>query len=404
MPNTLEIMQKFSKTIISILILLVCISACTNKQKSDEQLELIDIGNAYKQPLKELLLSDVVESIDYIKLETKPGTYIGRVGDLAISKNFVVMYFHDTNRIMLFSRNGGYLNDIGEFGKGPGEYSNVDQGSLKISPDEKSILFSENARELFMFCISGEFVKSVTLPLTSDRKLNILDEGDIIVYQNRKFQDNSNGHVLLRYDNNLNLLDSMFYSEWDKSLNGRTYSPDMIFINNNDLYFKQFFNDTVFRIDYSGKESPAFQISLGDLQIQSLKLHYNETWSKDFMIEAIHFSEKFILTILLGRLRNPQPRNWGNELAWYNRGNKEIFMTKLFAKNDLDGIDLVLRPRTQNNVFWDMIDVIDYKPFVENDSFDVESLHNQKYYRELKSLLKDSKIDDNPIIRIFNLK
>ena len=397
-------MHRTIKDIYFVLILLVGLSSCQQQQKHTGNLTIIDIERAYKKPIKELVLSEVVDSIEYIKLETKPGAFIGRVGTMAISENYVSIFLWESNRILLFSKKGEYLNDVGNPGKGPGEYLNVDQRSLTFSPDESSIFFSDRGRIIYMYGIDGKFIKRLALPLESNREIRFLSDGSLIVYQNRKFLEHPDGYFLLKFDNKLNLVDSMFYAKWDNSLNGKTYSPDMLFVNNNDIYFKQFFNDTVFKIDEHGSETPGFQISLGDLGIPSLHKHYMETWAKYFMIEGIHISNQYILTKLLGRLRVPKPRNYRSELVWYNRENQDIFMSDLHIKNDMDGIEFWLMFMPRNNVFWDILEVIDNKPFMDGDSIDTEVLTSQKYYCQLKELLAESDIEDNPIIRIFHMK
>lgn len=385
-------------------ILLVGLSSCQQEQENKGNLPIIDIEQAYKEPIRELILSEIVDSIEYVKLETRPEAFIGQVGDMALSESYVSLFVWGSERILLFSKKGEYLCDIGNPGKGPGEYLSVDQGSLTISPDETSILFSVIGRTIYKYGMDGRFIKRIELPLASNRQLSFSSDGSLIVYQNRKFLEYPDGHVLFKFDPDLNLVDSMFFAKWDNSWNGKTYSPDMLTVKDNDIYFKQFFNDTVFRINEHGSTSPDLIISLGDLQITSLQLHYAENWAKYFMIEGIHISDQYILTKLLGRLRSPKPRNYRSEFVWYNRETHEVFMSDLFVKNDLDGIDFWFIATLKNNVFWDILEVADNKLFMDGDSVDIEGLHSQKYYRELKKLFAELDIEDNSIIRIFHLR
>ena len=82
-----------------ILTLLLSIYSCNTTQDSSTDLITIDVEKAYNEPQRGIKLSEVVEDIEYVKLETNPECLIGRVFGVAISDNFIAVYGFTTKSI-----------------------------------------------------------------------------------------------------------------------------------------------------------------------------------------------------------------------------------------------------------------------------------------------------------------
>lgn len=125
MKSFISITRFFALIFISLMI-----SSCKGTQDTNEELATIDVKKAYNEPLRDLMLSEIVEDIEYVKLETRPECFIGRPTGYAISEHYVVVYDNTTKRVLLFTKEGKYLRDIGSQGKGPKEYIYFNAGSL----------------------------------------------------------------------------------------------------------------------------------------------------------------------------------------------------------------------------------------------------------------------------------
>ena len=96
---------------------------------------IIDLERDFNKT-KEFRLSEIVDDIEYIKLEKTPESLIGGSNlPIYITREFIFVYHK--NRVLQFSRNGKYIKQIGRFGKGPGEY----QGTRGFVLDEPSGIF-----------------------------------------------------------------------------------------------------------------------------------------------------------------------------------------------------------------------------------------------------------------------
>ncbi len=71
------------------------------------------------------VLSDFVESIEYIPLEYAPDMPVGRIfGRPAITDDYS-FFFDNAQGVLQYSRTGQFIRRVGHIGRGPGEYQNV---------------------------------------------------------------------------------------------------------------------------------------------------------------------------------------------------------------------------------------------------------------------------------------
>jgi hypothetical protein len=90
-----------------------------------------------------LSLNDMVESIEYIPLETTDDCLLRTVKSFILSDNYIL---HDQgNKFFLFSRSGRFVAQIGNRGGGPGEFYNA--RSLHIDEKSKQVILYESYRK-----------------------------------------------------------------------------------------------------------------------------------------------------------------------------------------------------------------------------------------------------------------
>lgn len=77
------------------------------------------------QPNSSLMLSDLIEDIEYIPLETNQKCLLGDVRFFDISANYIVVYCVSPSKAFLFHRNGRFIAQLGDIGQGPKEYLTV---------------------------------------------------------------------------------------------------------------------------------------------------------------------------------------------------------------------------------------------------------------------------------------
>jgi hypothetical protein len=84
-------------------------------------------------------LSDAVEKIELIPLETADGVLVGDFSEIVLLGDSFVLEDRMGNQVVRFDTAGRFLNRIGRAGNGPGEYVGIQY----VQADEDVIIFSE---------------------------------------------------------------------------------------------------------------------------------------------------------------------------------------------------------------------------------------------------------------------
>ena len=121
-----------------------------------------------RTPRGSLALSELIESIEYIPLETNGQCYLGDINydyQVIVSDNYIIVQYFtlSSNSYFLFNRAGKFIAQIGRMGGGPGEYLN---SSTLVGIDEKNnqiIIGTRRAADNITFNyydLNGKFVQS----------------------------------------------------------------------------------------------------------------------------------------------------------------------------------------------------------------------------------------------------
>jgi len=149
-----------------------CLVACSGSKGDSSVSEIMINGNKmYVTTLNKinskpitLPLSKLVEECTLVQLETNDDIMVGPYPVVTITDNYIGV--RESGRpYMLFDRSGKYLRNIGSIGQGPGEYIRTLHDDII---DEKNglIYLSPNFQDkILVYKISGEFVKSIHLPM-----------------------------------------------------------------------------------------------------------------------------------------------------------------------------------------------------------------------------------------------
>ncbi|MBC8343487.1 MAG: 6-bladed beta-propeller, partial [Bacteroidetes bacterium] len=143
-----------------------------------------------------------------------------RVWGYTASEHYVVLHDSATQRVLLFTTDGKYLNDIGSRGQGPGEYSFVDCWTMKISPDEKHILLrlAWYSGIFNMYNIDGSFIKKCIIPPVRGREFGYFGTDNFVSIKQSSDLSKTGGNKLLIFDKEINLTDSLMLSYDDANM------------------------------------------------------------------------------------------------------------------------------------------------------------------------------------------
>jgi len=403
--------------IFAITIVIVIISSC-KATRDTRELVTIDVKKAYNEPLREMMLSEIVKDIEYVKLETSPACLIGGPVGFVSSEHYAVVYDGISKRVLLFNKEGKYLKDIGSIGRGPEEYINLEPGSLQISPDEKYIIFKDYVNGFMIYKIDGSFFKKCDIPSAVYDGHRYLNPEKFVAYRQWFNLPEKGGNQVLIYDKEMNLTDSLIFSYPDTMLNMRMYMAfDNFSIFKENIYLRRKLNDTIFQIDQANSITPHLVVDFGDLKMPSLLVSRAEMESKYLQLYNFRRINNYYFFRMKGCSRTAPPGPLNYDFLVYNKITGETFLldnhpdpyykdkqNSRMLINDMDGmIDPPILWYLSRNKFNDYLDIIEAKAYLESGAVDQEKLVTDKYYKELSKLLAKSDIEDNPIIRIFHL-
>jgi hypothetical protein len=150
---------------IAVLILLLMLISCRDKKAGESRIVVIDSG---KLPAQQKDLSEYLENIYVVPLETTPNSLVGslEVSDQDDSDFFYLSYENQT--IYRFTASGKFLNSFCHLGKGPGEYAKV--RNLHIVPGTQTLLVSDvRQSKMLLYDYSGKFIREFALPPSTAR-------------------------------------------------------------------------------------------------------------------------------------------------------------------------------------------------------------------------------------------
>lgn len=251
---------------------------CKNSNRSDAILfsdvdteELIktlkDVERANYEPAKisfneieatkKLFLSEVVDSVWYLKLDNTTEAILGGIDKIILTDTHLfILDRYKTKSIKKFSLNGEYILDIGNPGKGPGEFI---EPTDFIYIDNKLIVFDQFANNLLHFTLEGRLTKTNKAPFRF-HSFFAFNENEF-VYQSF---DSDNTHFVEIHNYSLIWSDSIFNIK-----HRGIFTPDEKYhprinkglINSyGGLRFIKPYSDTIYSVHANGKIFPEYVI------------------------------------------------------------------------------------------------------------------------------------------------
>lgn len=259
-------MKYFAKITLFILL----ISSC-NKSNN------VNINNRILNPLENIQinpyefsnmdLSEIIDSLSYVPLETTDESYIGTIDKLIEFNNRIYILDKMSNGIFCFSNAGKFVFKIQRIGKGPGEY--IKLYDMEINPFEENLeVLDRSLRKIISFDLKGNYLEEF--------RVNYMASNLMIVTKNNRFIYTRGADYLQgKEDLNYNLLhiskdgnligkfcenDGENHAMYQKSLLSRISDTSALFkYGNNDTIY-QIINDNVYSryfIDFGKSQLPS---------------------------------------------------------------------------------------------------------------------------------------------------
>jgi hypothetical protein len=376
--------------------LVMIVSNCTSGKQPNDSLgdEITKITiDPYSRPEGKLTLSEIIDSMTFIPLETNDKCLIAYVSKCIFSDNHILLYCSVARRCYLFSRTGHFITQIGDVGQGPSEYIIVSDLLQLNEQNNQIIIRNLKPNKLLYYDFEGQFIKSVSLNF---------DPGAFSYH---------NGFYLLKNINEGNTLYT--YKIWDEDFNllFQKVKPKSFVMNppnsgvamgtpfcqylfNNQVHVREnMLNDTLYRIDDDFSFIPKYVINAGKYEL-TLEMRSNrdiflrEAKSCPTVTSIFETKDFLFLNYLLSIERYN---------CYYHKKEKNTlyFPSSSGIPNDHNG----------GFDFWPQQMVSDKEMMCAYSAERLLKLDKLKITDEkLKHVLNSLKEDSNPVIAIVTLK
>ena len=407
---------------IIILLLPLFLNSCKNISNREIN---VDIDNSITITINEFdqiktRFSELLKNYKYIKLDTHPEHIIGSIDKIIISEGLIyILDRHSAKSIFTFDLNGNFINQIKKLGKGPGEYLSINDFFID-SVNNSIFLFDNKAKRLIEYSLSGDYKKDYNLPEIYSRSFYFdCYTGKFLYYLGFKPQKIEAGSKVL---NRYNLL---FYNKkrklYGKALNIKyieTEKRDFNFFNNySGLSFVYGYTDKIFRIDIEDAiVEPVYTIDFGNHSLKKDKAFgkVGETSLNEYIRSKNADNGIHKMDYAFGVTNIIETDNYLYFNFIYGRRYYSCFYSKKTGEkiydccieDDLNCFGSSLNLTTFNNKFVSVIDPYNFHrmiSFKEKNFSKLECDVFKESNSEVYDLYEQTKIDDNPILFIYEI-
>lgn len=349
----------------------------------------------------ELLLNEIASGIDFVKLETTNNCLFNDPSEIKIINERIYFYDRKLSQFFIFGRDGKFIKSFGQQGKGPNEYVNIQNFAFDKIKNELIIFTRE--RKMLKYNLNGDLTG--TCPVNASTFSLLPLNGQYIGYYPSPVCLENKKYILSLFDSNGILKNSYFTNipcqERDAILFNRFYPFG------DELRFWDCSIDTVYSIDYKFDVRPVYSFSSKRIMPHEMYSSFNsyQAGLHQYMtIQKIMESDRYLFI-------KGMAQTYGTGM--YVVYDKSTGKSNLLQDDDFKKIgikDNMISPLYfwPNEILADgtMVccsQIPDLKEIFTN--FDGKSKFLlQNKYQELKKIVENSKIDDNPILFLIKLK
>lgn len=140
----------------------IFLTSCHSQKQKDTQpsdIVHLNINPTKLAPLAKL--TDVVQSVRLIPLETDSRCYINAIVRTFVGKEFILVLSPGSiQHLYLFTKNGKFIRKIGRPGKGPTEYTDI--RDISVNEERREVYLSTNLHgEMITYSFGGNFLDRI---------------------------------------------------------------------------------------------------------------------------------------------------------------------------------------------------------------------------------------------------
>jgi hypothetical protein len=221
--------------------------------------------------LEEYDPTEIISQIDYVHLELREDNIIGQIDKvIKFDQKIFVLDRTKAKGVFCFGADGKYLFKIGEFGRGPGEYRELED--IVIDQNAQEIGLLARSEILWYNIKDGSFTGSRTrFKEMLIERVNYLDPTSLIGHANNQCGGKNNCYNFYRFNKEGKILNK--YLPIDKNEKDlfieyeNPFSGDLIAESLTHLY-----NDTIYGISSNDGLYDKYHIDFGDMALKDRSL------------------------------------------------------------------------------------------------------------------------------------
>ena len=398
--------------------LVFCGCSVNNPDKRD--FITIDLIDAIKN-METLYLSDLVDSVEYIRFETSPECSFGLARFIVLDR-YIIVYEVINPNILLFDRKGKFINKISIKGKGPGELNRI--RNLIAFPGKKILLAHDwSNMKIVKFCFDGEFLGEKhfnSKGINRFAEISIIDHEKFAIIYQRPVSETKDFHLINICNLDFEVIEQIFPVDTEEYVDGYSSRRNSFYIRNSNIDFREYFFDTLF-VQEKGSFVPRYHFLIKEnhapshVNFRGSSRDYNELWEQfeigDYVVCNMDIPTEnegeFIGKWVFYNKRDQKILTLPN-LPWYFEEDE----VEPAIYNDVDGIFHIymnaytnrLKTHVSEEVIYKVTDLIDLKQYIEEGNQSAHTVKFPEKQKELIELIRNSSENDNPILQIFYVR
>lgn len=393
-----------------LIFLLIILCSCGNKSTKEtiNGDSVIKIDLLSEPGTKMTKLSEFAVNIEYIPLQTTEGSLIGDfvLKIVNVDDRIYIENSGQDGEILCFNMDGKFLYKIKKKGRGPEEYTNIED--FDVSSDNKSltILSSLNSK-LLTYRISDTgfiFQRSVSFSDPKPYRISIVPETDNLFLAIPSWRGTEPTLSLLinNVGDTIHFKPNCYKYEMVRKLNYRASNETLVYSIGNMVCFKEVFSDTVFYVSLKNnffKPRIIFN-SHGTLVTPEVRGGSETSGNHTNFIANIFETSRYVFYYY----GTPKTRN----RIIFDKATNEKFKLDIDSelkselKDDLCGgpdfsIEFTNSYCSSSKLF-SIVDAITLKKFVTGEDFKNAHVNDPKKKEDLKKLADSLEETDNPVL------
>ena len=248
-------------------LLLLCVCSLVGLAQPNPIEIKIDPKN---MPEGDLRMSDLIESVEYIPLETTDKCLIGNGVFYDFSDDYIITGDYKGETAYLFDRKGKFMRPIGSKGGGPQDFTHL--GYMWIDANSRYVVINTSGKALF-FDLKGNFLFSTRFPI-DDRQVSCYTQEKFLRVAESYLLRDSSYYVFNLFDQKGRLIKEAIRSvpipliadkAWRIAFKiipiGNSYEYE------NMLHVRETMNDTIYQIDGLNNFIPKYVFNLGKYRL-----------------------------------------------------------------------------------------------------------------------------------------